>query len=305
MSPEKPVPKRFIGLDVHKHYLIAIGVDADLHQVLGPQRVQLQHLESWMVKTLTPEDALVLEMTTNTWQVYDELLPHVHSVTVVHPPHVKLVTQPKVMTDRIAASNLARLLARACWWASWCRRKKCARGRALVAQCRKMVRLATQAKNCLHSVLHRHHLLPAEGDLISAESRDWWLNLPVNSLERMCIQCDLDTLVFARQQIEILEECLKNLAAQDERLPLLLQLPGISSLTALTTLAAIGDIARFPDAKHLVGYAGLGGRVHDSGQTTRTGRITRLGAETCVRRWSKRPSRRPKPMPTGRPSWCV
>jgi len=27
-------------------------------------------------------------MTTNTWQVHDELLPHVKSVTVVHPPHV-------------------------------------------------------------------------------------------------------------------------------------------------------------------------------------------------------------------------
>jgi len=42
-------------------------------------------------------------------------------------------------------------------------------------------------------------------------------------------------------------------------------------------LAAIGDIARFPDAKHLVGYTGLGGRVHDSGLTTRTGRITKAG----------------------------
>jgi len=66
MSPEKPPPIRFIGLDIHKHYLIAVGVDADLNSVLGTQRVQLSNLEGWIQKTLSPRDAVVIEMTTNT-----------------------------------------------------------------------------------------------------------------------------------------------------------------------------------------------------------------------------------------------
>ena len=45
----------------------------------------------------------------------------------------------------------------------------------------------------------------------------------------------------------------------------------------MTVWAAIGDIQRFAEAKHLVGYAGLGTRVHDSGMTTRTGKITKAG----------------------------
>jgi transposase len=57
----------------------------------------------------------------------------------------------------------------------------------------------------------------------------------------------------------------------------LIQLPGFSLINALTILAAIGEIERFPIAKNLVGYAGLGARIHDSGQTTRTGRITKAG----------------------------
>jgi transposase len=48
-------------------------------------------------------------------------------------------------------------------------------------------------------------------------------------------------------------------------------------ITALTILGAIGEIQRFSHAKQLVGYAGLGAKVHDSGQTTRTGRITKAG----------------------------
>jgi transposase len=277
MSPEKPVPKRYIGLDIHKYYLIAIGVDEQLNQVLGPQRVQLANLEGWMRKTLTPEDAVVLEMTTNTWQVYDELLPLVHSVTVVHPPHVALITRAQVMTDKIAASHLARLHAKGLLAGIWVPPQAVRDRRALIAQRSKMTRLATQAKNRLHAVLHRHHFAYPEGSPFDPARRTWWLALPVSALERTRIACDLDTLAFAQGQIVTLDECLTALAAQEERVLLLVQLPGVSLLTALTLLAAIGDISRFPDAKHLVGYAGLGGRVHDSGQTTRTGRITKDG----------------------------
>ena len=37
---------------MHKHYLIALGVDEDLNVVLPARRVELSHLESWMKKTL-------------------------------------------------------------------------------------------------------------------------------------------------------------------------------------------------------------------------------------------------------------
>jgi len=48
-------------------------------------------------------------------------------------------------------------------------------------------------------------------------------------------------------------------------------------VTAVTVWAAIGDIQRFADPQHLVGYPGLGARVHNSGLSTRTGRITKAG----------------------------
>ena len=47
----------------------------------------------------------------------------------------------------------------------------------------------------------------------------------------------------------------------------------------MTILSAIGDITRFKHAKELVGYAGLGASVHDSGLTHRTGRITKQGRQ--------------------------
>ena len=60
-TPMKDSGKRYIGLDVHKHYLIALGVDEDLNIVLPARRVELSRLETWMKKTLTKQDAVVLE----------------------------------------------------------------------------------------------------------------------------------------------------------------------------------------------------------------------------------------------------
>ena len=116
--------KRYIGLDVHKHYLIALGVDEDLNVVLPARRVEFSYLESWMKKNLSKQDDVVLEMTTNTWQLYDELCAHAGSVLVVHPPHVALITRSQVMNDKIAASIWRACWQRDCWWGCGCPHRK-------------------------------------------------------------------------------------------------------------------------------------------------------------------------------------
>lgn len=277
MSLPSPVPKRYLGLDIHKHYLVAYGMDADLNPVLGPLRVELVNLDHWISKSLGPEDAVVIEMTTNTWQMYEDLLPHVGSVTVVHPPHVALITRSQVMNDRIAALTLARLHAKGLLVGIWVPSQEVRDLRALIAQRNKMTRLSTQAKNRLHAILHRHHILPPAGNLFSPGQRDWWLGLDLVPAEKTNLLCNLDTLAFANQQIDQIEMTLKSLAAKDERVTRLMQLPGVGLINALAILAAIGTIDRFPSSKKLVGYAGLGGRLHESGMTSRKGAITKSG----------------------------
>ncbi|MGH2544973.1 MAG: IS110 family transposase, partial [Ardenticatenaceae bacterium] len=94
-------------MDLHKHYPVATGVAGERQTVFGPQRVPIPQVEKWIKTHLTRQDAVVLEMTTNTWQMYDLLHGQVHSVTVVHPPYVALVVRAQVKTDRKAALTLA------------------------------------------------------------------------------------------------------------------------------------------------------------------------------------------------------
>lgn len=278
MDTLEVVPQRFIGLDIHKNYFVATGVNPDKEQILGPQRVPNARLEAWAERELCHTDAVVLEMTTNTWKVVDTLEPFAHSVTVAHPPHVHLITRAQVMTDKKAALILAQLHAAGLLPPVWVPPQEVRQLRALIAQRWKMVRLATQAKNRLQSVLHKYHLdAPPKSDPYTPQMRDWWEALPLEPLEQFRLQSDLDSVAFARQQLERLEQCLAHLAARDERVPLLVQIPGIGFINAVTMLAAIGEIGRFPTANHLVGYAGLGTKVHDSGQMQWRGRITKMG----------------------------
>ena len=278
MPQPNPNLTRFIGLDIHKKYFVAAGVNRDLTQVMASREVPIRQLKHWAEKNLTSQDAVVLEMTTNTYPVYDTLKPFAGSVTVVHPPHVALIVRAQVKTDKKAAITLAQLHAAGLLPGVWIPPVEVRELRVLIAHRRKMVRLRSVAKCRLHSILQSHDIeLPEGFEPFSDEMRPWWEALRISKLERCCLRSDLETLDFADRQVEQIEITIKELAARDEKIPLLVQLPGVGLLTAITILAAIGDIRRFPTAKQLVGYAGLGARVHDSGMTHATGRITKAG----------------------------
>jgi len=275
-------PTRFFGLDIHKEYFMAVGVNVQREVIFGPQKVSNYQLDIWASRLLTPQDSVVLEMTTNTYLFYDTLMPYVHSIIAVHPPSVALVTNAQVKTDKKAALALAQLHAAGMLTGVWIPPHEVRDLRALIARREKMVHLSTMAKNRLHSLLHRNHLVLPEKPF-DPEQRTWWENLPISATEQFLVRSDLETLAFARKQVEQAEECLKKESAQDERILLLVQLPGVAMLTAITILAAIGGITRFSTAKKLVGYAGLGTRVHDSGMTHATGRISKAGRKDLRR----------------------
>jgi transposase len=277
-------PTRFIGLDIHKYYLVAIGVDKDMNQVLGPIKVRWSEFESWVQRHLTPEDAVIIEMTTNTWEVHDLLVQYVHSVTVVHPPHVKLIVRAQAMTDTKAALVLAKLHAAGLLPGIWVPTPEVRELRALTSQRDKMRRLSSTAKNRLQNILHRHHIVAPKGHLFAAKNADFWENLELSSAEKCVMFSDLATLAFAEEQKTLLEKELGLLAAQDDRVPLLIQLPGLGLLTAMNVLAAIGEIKRFPSAKKLVGYAGLYARYHQSGERYTSGRLVSMGRRDL--RWA-------------------
>jgi len=256
------------------------AVDQTQQTVLPPRKVALTDLQSWAEKYLRPTDHVVLEATTNAWYVHDLLEPLVERVVVAHPPQVKLIAAAMVKTDKKDTMTLARLLAVNLIPTVWVPPVHVRDLRALLAHRRRLVSQQTQCKNRLQSVLHRNHIVPPEGKLYHPDRRDWWLGLELVAGDKLRVRQELVMLDQLDTLIDETSDELYRLSLSEpwlEQLPYLIQLPGIGALTAMVILSAVGDIQRFPSAKKLVGYAGLGARIHASGLTFHTGGITKQG----------------------------
>jgi len=278
-SPSRPF-LRYLAIDLHKKYVVIGGVNAQQELVLQPWRMDLEHFATWLPKHINHDDAVVLEATTNAWDLYDQVSVYAGKTVIAHPGAVKLIAGSKVKTDKVDVFRLARLLAANLIPEVWVPPQPVRELRALIAHRTRLVRTRTTARNRLHSVLHRHNLLPPEGGLFSETNRSWWQQLKLSPIEQLRVRQDLALLEFLDPLIVTLEQELANQSqceAWSGQCVYLMQLPGLGIVGAMTILAAIGEIQRFPNAKKLVGYAGLGASVHESGETHRTGQITKQG----------------------------
>jgi transposase len=107
--------------------------------------------------------------------------------------------------------------------------------------------------------------------------REWWLSLPGTPVEKLTVEMLLSQIDHDKAQIGRLDLIIAQELMTDDRAPFLLQTSGVGVLGAMKILGAIGVIERFPTPEQLVGYAGLGARVHDSGQRKVQGAITKFG----------------------------
>jgi len=279
-SLHSPNHRTLIAIDVHKHYVVVGGLNAQMEIVLPLQRVHIDRFSQWAQKHLQPSDVVVIEATTNTWTLYDIIAPLVGKAVVANAYQVKLIAAARVKTDKSAVWSLARLLVADLIPEVWVPPVPVRELRALISHRRRLIQIRTRARNRLHSLTHRHNLIPPQGSLFAPKHRDWWLSQDLSPTESLRLRHDLETLEHVDAQLEVVDDELNRLTTIEPWstfYPYLVQLPGFGLVVSMTVLAAIGDITRFPSAKHLVGYAGLGASVHDSGKTHRTGRITKQG----------------------------
>jgi len=278
--------ERYVALDVHKRYCMIGAVDREQQSVLQPRKVTMEVLEGWAKAHLSKTDAVVFEASVNAWELYDMLSPLVAQVSIAHPQKVKLIAASVVKTDKRDTLALARLLAAKLIPEIWIAPKHVRELRDLVAHRQRLMSSRTAAKNRLQDILHRHRLIAPAGDLYGEKNRAWWDSLALPTSERLRVGHLFESIGRVSEQILETERELAHLSVDPlwrTDVTLLIQLPGIGMLTAMTILSAVGDIRRFASAKKLVGYAGLGAKVHASGNTHRGGRLTKQG-RTDLRR---------------------
>ena len=277
--------QRYMALDIHREYLLVGAWNEEKEWVLTPRRVSIEKFAEWAKKNICAGDIVVLETTTNVWTIYDIVAPLASRVLVANAAEVGEIANARVKTDKEDVKRLLKLLIGGIVPEVWVPPLLVRELRAFTSYRGRLVKTGVMIRNRLQSLLHKHNLDLSEAGLLD---QAWWeAQKNISSLEKMQI----------RQELVLLQEVEKLKAAVDEELqrqststtwgkPALqiMQLPGMGFVVAMTVLAAIGDISRFENAKQLVGYAGLGAGVHDSGKTHKEKRITKKGRREL--RWA-------------------
>ena len=269
--------KRFFGFDLHKKYATICAVSQQGDVVLKEHRLPLDQLSLWAADTLTSDDAVALEATANTWWAYDCLAAHAGRVLVVNPIKTRLIAQARINTDELSAEALARLLQSNFISEVWVPDERTRGYRQLISHRIRLVQEATRLKNRIHAILHRQQIRSPYCNLFSHASRAWLEKIDLAEVEKLLLRQNLQLLKSTEDALAEIESLLARLAQEDERVPILMQIPGINVFGGLAILAEIGEISRFASPKKLSSYAGLVPSVHRSGQKNSSGPITKAG----------------------------
>ncbi|HUI74153.1 MAG TPA: IS110 family transposase [Terriglobales bacterium] len=269
---------RFVGCDVHKRTAVfTILLEDGTLFASYTVPVTREALPAFAERQLTRQDRLAMEATTNTWAVAGVLRPFVKEIIVSNPLKVRAIAEAKIKTDKVDSRVLAELLRCSYLPVVWQPDAETQRLRRLTHRRAALVSDRTRLKNRLHSILH-HGLIPLpEFDLFSKRGIAWLRESPLPEEERQARDSDLRLLEQTELEIAELEQRLVREAWQDEKVRLVMSIPGIDYTVAQTCLAAIGDVARFANGKKLAAYLGLNPSTRQSGPHCYHGPITKQG----------------------------
>jgi len=140
-----------------------------------------------------------------------------------------------------------------------------------------LVEMRTEVKNRIHALLDKHGLRSPFKTLFSKKGLEWLRGLRLSFTDDAVLRSDLALLEALEEQIRQMDAKIAAVAVNDERVKLLMTMPGIDYFGASLLVGEICDINRFSSDRRLVAWAGLAPSVHQSGDRVVRGGITRQG----------------------------
>ena len=275
---EKVPVERYLGIDLHKEYVMVGGQNKQREWVLRPRKVQMYRFRAWAAKNLRPGDAVVIETTGNVWDIYDIVAPLVTKAVVAHARKVRQIAEARVKTDKEDIKRLITLLIGGIVPEVWVPPMHVRELRSLISFRWRVNKQIVMSKNRLHSVIQRFNLTPPEGKILADKNMSWWEEQEFTELTAFQVAMDLDIVKELEAKKAAIDQKLAEMSNTEpwaSDMVYLMQIPGFGIIYSMIVLSAIGDITRFPNAKKLAGYSGLGAGVHISGKKYQEKQITK------------------------------
>lgn len=276
-----------MGIDVGKNICVAT-VKGDSRLVLMEDKFHRTSLgirsfaERVMKEYPGCDYKAVVESTANYWiRVHDTLEEMGVDTLVAHPMKTKLIAEARLKNDQIDSEILADLLRSDFVCEAYVPDREHREFRQLTRARIDLVANRTQFKEKVSAILDKYELGEQEH---TSFTNKWieWISQQIGALswiDRMQLNSLFEIIETLDRQVDSFTTKIASIAKEDQRVRLLMTMPGVDYLTALTIVAEIADINRFQNPWKLVSYAGLSPTHRDSSGKMKKGRITKQGSK--------------------------
>lgn len=275
-----------MGIDVGKKICVAT-VKGDSRMVLMEEKFQRTSLgiRSFAERVIQEypgcDYRAIVESTANYWiRVHDTLEEVGVNTLVAHPMKTKMIAEARLKNDRVDSEILADLLRSDFVCEAYVPDREHREFRQLTRARMDLVASRTQFKEKVSAILDKYELGEQEHTSFTDKWMEWVSEQmsTFSWIDKMHLTSLFEIIDTLDRQVDSFTRKIASVAKEDQRVRLLMTMPGVDYLTALTIVAEIADINRFQTPWKLVAYAGLSPTHRESSGKIKKGRITKQGS---------------------------
>jgi transposase len=278
LAPPPPSKGKIIGLDCHPDtFTAALFVGQTPHDArkLGSQEnLSLEALLKWAAAELTPQDIILMEAGSNSFELCKRLTSLGLKACVLESCHVGKHAKTYADNDKMAAARIALVYLAGNAPCVWVPDEQTRERRELLHAYRKAVGDQTAATNSIKAYLNGRGIRLGKHSLDEKGTSQWILEQANwSALQKNILAEHLANITESKERRKRLYRLIAAEIATDPTMMRCMKILGVGIVSAFALLAVIGDIGRFHSPEKLVAYIGLNPGQRQSGK----GKDIRLG----------------------------
>jgi transposase len=278
LAPPPPSKGKIIGLDCHPDtFTAAVFVGQtphDARKIGSRENLSLEALVKWAAAELTPQDIILMEAGSNSFELCKRLGNLGLKACVLESCHVGKHAKTYADNDKMAAARIALVYLAGNAPCVWVPDEQSRERRELLHAYRKSVDDHTAATNSIKSYLNGRGLRLGKHSLKEKTTSQWILEQAGRSvLQKNILAEHLANITESKERRKRLYRLIAAEMAADPKMMRCMKVLGVGIVSAFALMAVIGDIERFHSPEKLVAYIGLNPGQRQSGK----GKDIRLG----------------------------
>ena len=278
LAPPPPSKGKIIGLDCHPDTFTAalfVGqTPHDARKIGSQENLSLEALLKWAAAELTPQDIILMEAGSNSFELCKRLGSLGLRACVLESCHVGKHAKTYADNDKMAAARIALVYLAGNAPCVWVPDEQSRERRELLHAYRKAVGDHTAATNSIKSYLNGRGIRLGKHSLEEKTTSQWILEqADWSALQKNILAEHLANITESKERRKRLYRLIAAEIASDPTMMRCMKILGVGIVSAFALLAVIGDIGRFHSPEKLVAYIGLNPGQRQSGK----GKDIRLG----------------------------